>query len=50
MTGVKKISSYINFLDQKKDRISNLRKVQNKNFSVLSKHDIPRLRKYYIVF
>ena len=45
---VKKISSYINFLNQREDRISHLRKFQNKNFSVFRKLGIPCWRKYHL--
>ena len=45
---VKKISSYINFLNQKEDRISHLRKFQNKNFPVFRKLGILCWRKYHL--
>ena len=43
----KKISTFHQLFRSKKDRISYLWKVQNKNFSVLKKHGIPCWRKYH---
>ena len=44
----KKISTFHQLFRSKKDRISYLWKVQNKNFSVLKKHDVPCWRKYHL--
>ena len=44
----KKISTFHQLFRSKKDRISCLWKVQNNNFSLLKKHDIPCWRKYHL--